>query len=69
MLTLFYIFLVLAVLVFAGIIALRRLSANPVEKFDPERELYRQLLKSARARARSDERYDPEWELYQQRYD
>ena len=51
MLTLFSIFLVIAVLVFAGIIAHRRLSANPVKKFDPERELYQQLLKSARARA------------------
>jgi len=40
---------------------------NSVEKIDMEKELYQQLLKSARAR--SQEKIDTEWELYQQRYD
>jgi hypothetical protein len=42
---------------------------NSADKYDPDRELYQQLLKSAKANARSDEKDDPEWELYQQRYD
>jgi hypothetical protein len=52
-----------------GIVAQQRLSTHAAEQFDPERELYQQLLKSAKARTRRDENYDPEWELYQQRYD
>ena len=66
-LALLVIFVVVSILL--RITAQRWLSTHATERFDPERELYQQLLTSARARTRNDESYDPEWKLYQQRYD
>jgi hypothetical protein len=69
MVTLTLVVIFFAVSVLFGIVAQRWLSTHAAERFDPESELYQQLLKSARARTRRDENYDPQWELYQQGYD
>jgi hypothetical protein len=69
MLTLFSTIVVISMLVFLGLVTRWWLSRNSAEKYDPDRELYQQLLKSAKANERSEEKVDPEWDLYQQRYD
>lgn len=65
--TLFLVFGLMPVLIFIELTVQRRLFKPGAEKIDREKELYQQLLTSARAR--SQEKIDAEWELYQQRWD
>ena len=67
--TLFFTLVVMSILMCLGLAARRWLFSDSAEEYDPDRELYRQLLNSAQARARSYGKRDLEWELYQQRYD
>ena len=67
MLTLFLVFGLLPVFVFIELTIQQRLFKHSTEKIDMDKELYQQLLKSARSRSRG--KIDAEWELYQQRWD
>ena len=67
MLTMLLIFALMPVFVFVELTIQRRLFKKNATNIDREKELYQQLLTSARARSR--EKLDAEWELYRQSYD